>query len=75
MIIGTFLMPTIYPKDRSMSKIKHAPKGKNHDAEAEKIMSKIETRLLNKRNATAEMLEPSLGLKATKAGSKAKSRH
>lgn len=53
-----------------------APKkgrGKN-DSEADKIMAKMESGLVNKRYATAEMLDPSLGLSAGKVASKAKAK-
>ena len=43
---------------------------KIHDSEADKIMSKMESGLVNRRYATAEMLEPSLGLKAGKPKAK-----
>ena len=48
--------------------------GEGHDAIAEKIMRNIETGLVNKRNATAQALEPSLGLNAEKSKAKPRRR-
>jgi len=57
-----------------MAKKSKTKNGESRNTEADKIMSKIETGLVNKRYATAQMLEPSLGLKASKAEGKSKAK-
>ena len=52
----------------------HTKGGEGHDSIAEKIMRNIETGLVNKRNATAQALEPSLGLNAEKSKAKPRRR-
>ena len=53
---------------------KNVPATKKGDSQADKIMSNMESNLVNKRYATAQMLDPSLSIDSGKATAKTKAK-